>query len=292
MNDARTLAHELGGYWRGSYGVARCPAHDDREPSLSVRDGDDGVLVTCHAGCDRHDVIAALVDRDLWATSHRDGTRHRPRDIAPTWPGPSVPDQRAVDLWRSAQKAQGTHAAAYLRARGIALMAPPSLRFVPDAYHAPSGRSLPCMLAAVQSSERAVVAVHRTFLDPDRAAKADITPDRMWLGSFGDGAVRLAQAETELAIAESIEDALSVMELGGPPCWSACSATRMASVALPACVHHVHVCRDRDSAGANGAQKAAERFTAEGRRVTVHAPPQPHGDFNDVLMADDGREVA
>ena len=31
---------------------ARCPAHEDRQPSLSVSEGDDGrVLVNCHAGC-------------------------------------------------------------------------------------------------------------------------------------------------------------------------------------------------------------------------------------------------
>ena len=34
--------------------MARCPAHDDRKPSLSIRDADDGkVLVRCHAGCDQ-----------------------------------------------------------------------------------------------------------------------------------------------------------------------------------------------------------------------------------------------
>ena len=32
--------------------VARCPAHDDRNPSLSIAEGDDGkTLLNCHAGC-------------------------------------------------------------------------------------------------------------------------------------------------------------------------------------------------------------------------------------------------
>jgi Protein of unknown function (DUF3987) len=38
-----------------------CPAHEDRNPSLSVGDGDNGgIVVRCHAGCPQDDVIAAL----------------------------------------------------------------------------------------------------------------------------------------------------------------------------------------------------------------------------------------
>jgi len=41
--------------------TARCPAHPDRTPSLSIAEGDDGrALVHCHAGCDHADVLAAL----------------------------------------------------------------------------------------------------------------------------------------------------------------------------------------------------------------------------------------
>ena len=58
-----------GGGW-----VACCPAHEDRSPSLSVREGRDGrVLVHCHAGCRPEDVVAAtgLTMRDLFADSGR-----------------------------------------------------------------------------------------------------------------------------------------------------------------------------------------------------------------------------
>ena len=45
----------------GSHGKARCPAHDDHTPSLSIRDGDDGRLLThCHAGCEPAAVWDAL----------------------------------------------------------------------------------------------------------------------------------------------------------------------------------------------------------------------------------------
>ena len=40
---------------------AQCPAHDDRDPSLSIRECDDGkVLVHCFAGCKTEDILGAL----------------------------------------------------------------------------------------------------------------------------------------------------------------------------------------------------------------------------------------
>jgi putative DNA primase/helicase len=52
--------------------VARCPAHDDRMESLSIKVGTDGrVLLKCHAGCGTRDICAAigLTMADLFAES-------------------------------------------------------------------------------------------------------------------------------------------------------------------------------------------------------------------------------
>lgn len=49
--------------------LARCPAHDDRTPSLSVRETSDGTLLLhCWAGCPAVEVVAAtnLKLRDLF----------------------------------------------------------------------------------------------------------------------------------------------------------------------------------------------------------------------------------
>lgn len=41
--------------------MARCPAHDDRGPSLSIKDvGDGRTLIHCFAGCGAIDVLAAI----------------------------------------------------------------------------------------------------------------------------------------------------------------------------------------------------------------------------------------
>jgi DNA primase len=54
--DALEQVHQHGAYW-----TARCPAHADRNPSLSVSEGDDGrVLLHCHAGCTFQQIMAAL----------------------------------------------------------------------------------------------------------------------------------------------------------------------------------------------------------------------------------------
>ena len=39
---------------------ALCPAHQDRNPSLSIKDTADRVLINCHAGCETQDVVNAL----------------------------------------------------------------------------------------------------------------------------------------------------------------------------------------------------------------------------------------
>src|SRR5579871_929710 len=62
--------------------VACCPAHEDANPSLSIRDADhQQILVHCHAGCDQRAVIEALKARGLW----RDPTRSQRRTIAATY---------------------------------------------------------------------------------------------------------------------------------------------------------------------------------------------------------------
>ena len=58
--DLVDLVGALGGTWSGYVAMCRCPAHSDRDPSLSLRQGDRGILVNCFAGCSREDVLREL----------------------------------------------------------------------------------------------------------------------------------------------------------------------------------------------------------------------------------------
>ena len=61
MTGAQEITKHLGGHWRGRYGMARCPCHRDRTPSLKVTDGLDGeLLLHCFGGCGWRDVKDTL----------------------------------------------------------------------------------------------------------------------------------------------------------------------------------------------------------------------------------------
>jgi hypothetical protein len=70
MNAAQRVLDRLDGVRAAGPGrwIAKCPAHDDGRPSLSIRDTDGRVLVHCFAGCETGAVLAAvgLQFRDLF----------------------------------------------------------------------------------------------------------------------------------------------------------------------------------------------------------------------------------
>ena len=79
--NAEGLARALGGRRAGKGWEARCPAHADKNPSLSIDEGEKGVLIHCHAGCSQDAVIGALKTRGMWGIApERNG--HDPSHMA------------------------------------------------------------------------------------------------------------------------------------------------------------------------------------------------------------------
>lgn len=76
--------------------TARCPAHDDSSPSLSVGVGDDQpVVFHCHAGCTQEDILAAL---DLtWQDITTPREDRDPDEWTPAGPASDVYDYRGAD---------------------------------------------------------------------------------------------------------------------------------------------------------------------------------------------------
>lgn len=87
----------------GGYYTAQCPAHEDRNASLSVRQGEKGAVLQCHAGCATDDIRIAL---DLnWPDLFDNGGQMNDQDR-----------QLAADLWMPCQKnGCGGHKAAEYR---------------------------------------------------------------------------------------------------------------------------------------------------------------------------------
>ena len=140
------------------------------------------------------------------------------------------------------------------------------------------------MVAAVAKVPgREVQAVHRTFLAPD-GRKAEVEPAKMSLGPVGRGAVRLAAAGPQLAVTEGIETGLSVQEATGLPTWAALSAPGLKKLVLPELplASEVVIAADHDEVGLRAAEQAAERWTAESRKVRIAKPEEYGMDFNDV----------
>jgi putative DNA primase/helicase len=287
--NAETLAKALGGRKAGAGWTVRCPAHDDRTPSLSIRDADDGkVLIRCHAGCNQEQVIATLWARGLWTgNGSRRYKRLASRGVAKRTE-PNRDDAKrteaALAIWQAAIPAGGTPVEAYLATRGLHLELPTTLRFHAGLKH-PSGSIWRVMVALVTcGSDDTPLAIHRTFLARDGGGKAPVDSQKMMLGPCRGGAVRLAASGSVLMVGEGIETCLAAMQATGHPTWAALSTSGLRTLDLPRDVRDVIVLADGDEPGEAAARDCAWRWKRDGRRVRIARPPQGL-DFNDMLVA-------
>lgn len=286
MSEARRITLALRGRWYRGYGLARCPAHGDRNPSLTLADAPNGrLLAHCKAGCAFAAVLDALRGLGLVEGMGRIAATDPAEFARLAEEARREADKRARQaraIWDAALPVCGTIAETYLRGRGITCDLPNTLRFHPECWH-PTARRLPAMVAKVEGAERS--ALHRTWLAPDGRGKAAIDPAKAMLGATLGGAVRLTAVPGPLVVAEGIETALSLASglLRGPATiWAALSASGMAGLRLPADPGRLTVATDGDTAGKEAGHRLAERAAALG--WTVSLLPAPEGrDWNDIL---------
>ena len=110
--------------------------------------------------------------------------------------------------------------------------------------------------------------------------------ERRGLGSVLGGCARVIDdgALPVMAVAEGVEDALSVWALSTYPCWATLSAAGMAALEVPPAFQEVRIFADADAVGIEAAQTLAGRMRAEGRTARIFRPLVGK-DPNDVLRA-------
>jgi hypothetical protein len=280
---AAEIAAALGSACRsGDWWRCRCPVHGSRGFTLALRDGDRGLIVNCHGGCDRGEILAELRRRGLV------GGQAKYRSQLPLGLSDIRDRDRRIEIarnvWSEARDARGSAVERYLAGRGITTPPPLSLRWARSLRRL-DGTYAPAMIARVDGVDGELIGVHRTYLARDNRGQWH-RRDRASLGPVGGGAVQLAPAGELLMVAEGIETALSAMQACVQPAWAALSTSGMATLVLPATVRTVIILADNDAngAGERAARAAADRWLAEDRCVRLAMPPEPGSDFNDVLV--------
>jgi putative DNA primase/helicase len=302
MTAAEQIAKVLGGAYRsGTWWRSRCPVHGSRGGTLALHDGDRGLIIHCHAGCGRREIVAALKDRGLLSgrPAPRPGARRDQSDasrMASHRHDGDETDRRrriaqALDVWNESYPDTSIGLVGrYFRTRGIFLSIPPTIRihgaFGPYGRHPQSGERRPQLVALVEHVDHGPVGVSRTFLAIDGSGKATLSPPRLFCGPVKGGAVRLTPAGEQLMVSEGIETGLAAMQACQLPAWAALSTSGMAALVLPPAARTVIILADHDENGAGeaAARAAADRWLSEGRRVRIAMPPEPGSDFNDLLV--------
>ena len=277
---ARQIVDSFGGRWSGRQGMCHCPAHDDRTPSLSVGLTSNAILLHCFAGCTSDEVLEGLKRYGI-----------QPRDLFDGRGGPIAsvtkpfgPDANAMRLWREGVPIKATLAERYLASRSITIPSS-ELRFLARTPlgRKPDVRFLPALIAAVRI-DIGIVAIHRTFLDPATANKADFFKPKRALGRLGAGAVRLSEPlGGKLGLAEGTESALSAQALFGVPCWATLGNERFGIVSIPETITELHLFVDNDKGGELALKRGTEAYARQGRTIIPHRPDRAGYDWNDEL---------
>ena len=216
-----------------------------------------------------------------------------PPNLGHARPAASGSSEAARRLFLAGRPAIGTPAEAYLRARGITgPLDWPALRYHPSVYYRATEvaplQIWPALLAAVTDIEGIITGIQRTWLDPNRPAKAPLADPRRALGNLLGNGVRFGKATDVLAAGEGVETMLALKSvLPSLPVIAGLSANHLAALDLPpapgsgpgqASLLRLYVARDNDAAGLRAAQRLGERGIAAGIEIRDLVPV--HGDFN------------
>ena len=262
-----------------------CPFHPDRSPSFTIyRDDRRFQCFGCGAEGDILDFVQrAYGVRLLDAIGMLDGGALRELEQQRVVATPKSDWSRAaLSIWGEAAPIARTPAEAYLRSRGITMDLPQTLRFARLRYAQEDGRR-PALVAAVCSPAGDLTGIQRTFLTDD-GRKADVPDVKLSLGRVAGGAIQLGPPAASLIVTEGLEDGLSLAQALGRSVWVAAGTSMMPRMEFSKAVKRIVIGADGDAAGEAAANKAAQAYSAGGRRVRIMRPSPGYKDFNAELQ--------
>lgn len=274
---AMEATKRLGGVWHGRSGKAKCPAHDDRSPSLSITPGRKVVLFHCFAGCTQDAIMRAVSSRAPY---------QRPTDYTETVQSPRDLTPLARSLFERASPLKNSPAALYLESRKIAHSTVG--RYDPAAltYEAGKRVRLPALFLPITLRNQ-LIALNRIFIDETGAKHPRLDEPKRTLGDPRGGAVKIGRIEADhLNLAEGFEDAESVIAMHNlPGCWSVNGTENYSHLSVPDHIQSITIYSQHGEGAAAGIDRAEANLYARGRSVSVILPP-PGGDWNDAWRAE------
>jgi hypothetical protein len=300
LKDVRACGHNR---W-----AARCPAHDDHDPSLSIAHRERKWLVHCFASCSIEAITSAigLTIADLFD----DAPPHsRQRTLPDIRRGDARHEDEGAEIcrrmdaarriWGAARPRNMARVDAYLAWRCLARPLTGHIRFHTGVWHKETGGEWPAMVWLITDGVSGKpLGVHVTFLDNTGVGKAPITPAKKTFGLIRGGVIRLTpppppESGEWLVIAEGVETALSAVAAGSSHAWAAISSGNMKrSLDLPEGVRAVIIISDMDDDGGVAAARVlAQRLSRQGRKIRIAQPPEGL-DLNDLLIGKAAEEVA
>lgn len=211
----------------------------------------------------------------------------------------------AAEIWAESAPIAGTHAEAYLLARGIPV--PPAgwpdvLRFHKRlVYDLDDALSFPCLVCRVDDCFGDITAVWRIFLDATKPAKAPVAKSKLGLGVAAGGAVRLGGTGPHVGLGEGVETCLAARALikYRYPVWAGLSTAGVSGFEPPIEVEWITSFPDGDKpwrkegndivlsepAGRAAVRKLRERMKAIDMKFDAQPEPKIFTDFLDIWNA-------
>ena len=257
-----------------------CPAHDDREPSLSIRLRPDGLLlINCFAGCRFEDILKAAGISGIFQGEQSLSQEQLDKIVRDENKRKKANRDRALKIWSETVPLENTLSQVYLNSRGLKIWGQ-SLRHHNRLFHSPTSDYRPALVAAVER-DGVISGIHRIFLDEDGKKLS-----KMMLGDCKGGAVHLGGTGDTLIVSEGIENGLAFAQFengGMGEYWAALSTSGLKALQLPDRPSTLIVAADSDDTGTNAAFALISRAANEGWNARFIAP-SPGKDWNDELL--------